>query len=80
MEAVRTSLRVVAETWFVPNRAIPVRVRSFRKAGSRNGRYVQVEASAPTGRVKIYFFRHDDGAWRVFPPAATSGDESCVIR
>lgn len=27
-----------------------------------------VEISKPAGSFVIFFFRHDDGTWRVFPP------------
>ena len=33
-------------------------------------RYVRVEALKPTGVLALFFFRHDDGSWQVFPPEA----------
>jgi hypothetical protein len=29
-----------------------------------------VEALRPGGLLSIFFFRHDDGSWNVFPPQA----------
>jgi hypothetical protein len=66
METVRMSLREVVERWLVPGHAVPFRVRALRNAA--RGRCVRVEARAPCGDIAICFFRHDDGAWRVFPP------------
>jgi hypothetical protein len=31
---------------------------------------VLVETIRPEGAVAIFFFWHEDGTWRVFPPAA----------
>jgi hypothetical protein len=36
---------------------------------SNQRRYVCVEAARPAGSLAIFFFRHDDGSWCVFPPA-----------
>jgi hypothetical protein len=66
METVRVSLREVVERWLMPSHAVPFRVRPLRNAA--RGRCVRVEARAPCGNIAICFFRHDDGAWRVFPP------------
>jgi hypothetical protein len=66
VETVRISLREVVERWLAPSHAVPFRVRPLRHAA--RGRYVRVEARAPSGDIAICFFRHDDGAWRVFPP------------
>ncbi|MFD1559516.1 hypothetical protein ACFSHT_28400 [Paraburkholderia silviterrae] len=68
METVRMSLREVVERWMMPNHAVPFRVRPLRNGNAARGRCVQVEARAPCGNITLCFFRHDDGAWRVFPP------------
>jgi hypothetical protein len=62
------SLRLMVEKWLAPNPAIPVRVTQFGFARSNHRRYVCVEALRPTGPVGIFFFRHGDGTWCVFPP------------
>ncbi|WP_230972073.1 hypothetical protein [Burkholderia pseudomultivorans] len=66
METAGRSLRDRVESWLAPNRAVPVRVRAQRHAAG--GRCVRVEATVPNGAVEICFFRHDDGAWHLFPP------------
>lgn len=56
------------QKWFAPTPAIPVRVTRFIRSRSNRRRYVCVEISKPAGSFVIFFFRHDDGTWRVFPP------------
>jgi hypothetical protein len=49
------SLRFLVEKWLAPGPSVPVHVTEFsREAGSRG----------------LFFFRHDDGCWCVFPPTA----------
>ena len=62
------SLRFVVEKWFAPTPAIPVRVTEFGRTSSNQRRYVRIEALRPAGLLVIFFFRHDDGSWNVFPP------------
>ena len=62
------SLRFLVEKWLTPNLATPVRVIRFSRTLHNRRRYVCVEALRPKGSVAIFFFRHDDGTWRVFPP------------
>lgn len=66
MEAARISLRDAVECWLAPNRAIPIRIQAFRLSRYRRG--VRIEAKVATGNVAFCFFRHDNGAWHVFPP------------
>lgn len=68
MDTGRKSLRMLIEKWFAPT--IPVRVTRFSRIRSTPRRYVCVEASGQFGPLAIFFFRHDDGAWCVFPPEA----------
>nr|WP_082855340.1 hypothetical protein [Paraburkholderia phytofirmans] len=68
MNTAETSLRSLVEKWLMPTSETPVRVTRFGRTGSRRSRYVCVEARQPDGPVALFFFRHDDGAWRVFPP------------
>jgi hypothetical protein len=48
---------------------MPARVTMFGRLRSNQQRYVCVEALRPAGAMAIYFFLHNDGVWRVFPPA-----------
>ncbi|MCP2091812.1 UNVERIFIED_ORG: hypothetical protein J2Y81_007918 [Paraburkholderia sediminicola] len=62
------SLRLQVEKWLVPTHSTPVRVTQFSRTRSNQRRYVCVEVLRPAGSVGIFFFRHDDGRWCVFPP------------
>jgi hypothetical protein len=64
------SLRFLVEKWLMPAPATPIRVTRFSRTRADWGRDVRVEALRLNGSVALFFFRHDDGAWRVFPPAA----------
>lgn len=66
------SLRLLVEKWLTPTSATPVRVTRFGRTGSNRRRYVCVEALRPEGPVALFFFQHDDGTWRVFPPETGS--------
>ncbi|MGO4308231.1 hypothetical protein, partial [Cupriavidus sp. RAF12] len=46
-----------------------VHVVEFSRTLSGRRRYVCVETAQPAGLRALFFFRHDDGCWRVFPPA-----------
>lgn len=67
MRSADTSLRWMIEKWMSPSELSDVRV-------SRHGglhvehRCIQVQARRRGGPLSIYFFRHPDGSWRVFPP------------
>ena len=62
------SLHWVVDKWLAPSPAMPAHVTQFSRTHSSQGRYVRVEASRPAGSLAIFFFRHDDGSWCVFPP------------
>lgn len=66
-------LRRLVEKWFGPTIGIPCRVIEFGRTRSNQKRYVCVEADRPSGSLAIFFFRHDDGSWHVFPPAGELG-------
>jgi hypothetical protein len=66
------SLRMLVEKWFAPTPVTPARLVRFSRSTPDQRRYVCVEAARPGGPFVIFFFRHDDGSWRVFPPAARS--------
>ncbi|CAB3810558.1 hypothetical protein LMG28688_07269 [Paraburkholderia caffeinitolerans] len=63
------TLRVLAEKWLGEEGARAARVTRFSHGARRRWRYVCVEAGRPGGVFSIFFFRHDDGSWCVFPPS-----------
>ncbi|HEY2609075.1 hypothetical protein P0D88_03530 [Paraburkholderia sp. RL18-103-BIB-C] len=68
MNTAQKSLRFMVEKWLSPTPATPARVTRYGRTGSDQSRYVCVEALRPKGPVVLFFFRHGDGAWHVFPP------------
>jgi hypothetical protein len=68
------SLSRLVEKWLMPTLATQIRVTRFSHTlelrGTRQNmrRYVCVEALRPEGSIALFFFRHDDGTWHVFPP------------
>jgi hypothetical protein len=69
MNIAEKSLRFLVEKWLAPTPTMRIRVVQFGRTGLDKRRYVRVEASARTGSRAIFFFRHADGCWCVFPPA-----------
>jgi hypothetical protein len=67
MNITENSLRFLVEKWLVPTRSMPFRVTEFSRARSNQRRYVCVEVMRAAGPVGIFFFRHSDGTWNVFP-------------
>ncbi|MFM0034144.1 hypothetical protein PQQ53_03050 [Paraburkholderia strydomiana] len=70
------SLRFLVEKWLAPAQSAPVHVTEFSRTRVGGRRYVRVETSAKGGLRSLFFFRHDDGCWCVFPP---TGDTSNVF-
>jgi hypothetical protein len=74
MVAVEQSLRVLVEKWLGATSAVPLRVRSIQRIRSGRRRCVCIEAERvaefPTHSFTLYFFRHDDGAWHIYPAEA----------
>lgn len=66
------SLRFLVEKWLAPSPSIPVRVTEFSRTRTGGRRYVRVETALAAGARGLFFFRHDDGCWCVFPPTADS--------
>lgn len=66
-----SSLRALVDKWLAPTVAVPARVTHIGRMVHDRHRYVCVEADHHTGTLAIFFFRHGDGSWCVFPPAAT---------
>jgi hypothetical protein len=79
MGTVDKSLRSLVEKWFGAIPAMPVRVTRFGSSPSNQRRYVCVEALRPAGLLAIFFFRHDDGAWCVFPPVVKRPEMSASL-
>jgi hypothetical protein len=68
MASGHNSLRQMVEHWLAPDPTRGVRVLEFRNRRSQRECYVCVETLAASGPVALFFFRHQDGMWRVFPP------------
>jgi hypothetical protein len=68
MHTAEMSLRSLVEKWLTPALAAPIRVTRFSRTRAARRRYVHVEALRADGPIGLFFFQHDDGAWRVFPP------------
>ncbi|MDB5837709.1 MAG: hypothetical protein JWR14_7539 [Caballeronia sp.] len=68
MKAGEKSLRCLVDKWLGPTATIPARVTRFIHTRSEARCYVLVETARPTGVLAIFFFRHADGSWCVFPP------------
>jgi hypothetical protein len=64
------SLRFLVEKWVYPSPTAPVRVIEFSHTSLGRRRYVRVrvETKQPGGVRTLFFFRHDDECWHVFPP------------
>jgi hypothetical protein len=61
------SPRCPVEKWLPPAPATPVHVTAFSRTRLDGRRYVCVEMSSPSGAHALFFFKHDDGSWCVFP-------------
>jgi len=61
-------LRSQVEKWLAPGAEDTVRVILFSRTRLEKRRYVCIEASHPAGSRALFFFRHEHGCWRVFPP------------
>lgn len=61
------SLRWQVEKWLAPAPGLPVHVIEFSRTTRGRSRYVYVATA--DGVRALFFFRHDDGAWSVCPPA-----------
>ncbi|MFM0027416.1 hypothetical protein PQR70_14250 [Paraburkholderia madseniana] len=72
MRVAERSLHWAVQKWLSPTTGTPVRVIQFARAAQHHTRYryICVEALRAAGILSIFFFRHEDGSWYVFPPAA----------
>ncbi|MGF6997099.1 hypothetical protein P3T25_005475 [Paraburkholderia sp. GAS32] len=62
------SLRALVDKWLGAGTERCIRVVSFNHSRRSTWRYACIEATCASGTFAIFFFRHDDGTWRVFPP------------
>ncbi|MFC0401467.1 hypothetical protein [Paraburkholderia rhizosphaerae] len=69
MNATGKTLHWAVDKWLAPTPARPARVTRFARGDGQGRRCVRVEAEQPGGLMAIFFFRHRDGSWNVFPPA-----------
>ncbi|MBV8628761.1 MAG: hypothetical protein JO371_12990 [Paraburkholderia sp.] len=68
MNKLEPSLRLLVEKWLAPTENSPARVVRFGHTQRDHYRYVCIEAFRSEHLLAIFFFRHDDGSWQVFPP------------
>lgn len=61
------SLRYQVDKWLGPTTTRPVHVTLFSRTRLDRRRYVCVASSHSINAHELFFFRHDDGCWRVFP-------------
>ena len=66
-----SSLRQLVDKWLAPTASVPARVTHIGRMLHEGHRYIRVETAHATGTLAIFFFRHNDGSWCVFPPTAT---------
>ncbi len=73
MQASGISLRGLIDKWLGSNLAAPARITRLRRSLTCRGGCVRVDVARPSGPVSMFFFRHDDGCWCVFPPSLRLG-------
>nr|WP_087044684.1 hypothetical protein [Caballeronia ptereochthonis] len=64
------TLHSLVEKWFGPVSQTPLRVTRVGRAQSNRAPCVHIELLSPKGPMGLFFFRHCDGSWWVFPPEA----------
>jgi hypothetical protein len=62
------SLHLLVEKWLMPISNALVRVTRFSRSRLNGTRFVCVEVQRPDDSIALFFFRHNDGTWRVYPP------------
>ncbi|EEA02311.1 conserved hypothetical protein [Burkholderia sp. H160] len=70
MNRTEMTLHWAVEKWLAPTLAMHAPVVRVRRTAVHR-RCVCIEAVRPGGLLSIFFFRHDDGSWNVYPPAQT---------
>ncbi|MFC0401584.1 hypothetical protein [Paraburkholderia rhizosphaerae] len=71
MNASETSLHRLVDKWLGPATVLQVRVVRSGRMPAQRARFVLIETITSTGTRGMFFFRHQDRCWRVFPPHAT---------
>lgn len=67
-----SSLRGIVDKWLQPTAMTPARVVRMKRGGTSTARCVRVEVHRSSELYSVFFFRHGDGSWCVFPPHADS--------
>jgi len=62
------TLRSLVEKWLGPVSETPVRITRSGRARSNQQVSVHIELLVPGRAIGLFFFRHPDGSWRIFPP------------
>lgn len=68
MASTGKSLHAMVEHWLAPISMDTVHVIEFKNQRARRQCYVCVEARRAAGTAAVFFFRHTDGLWSIFPP------------
>lgn len=68
MNSEQSSLRGLMEKWIGKAGETPRRIRRVKPPGCRD--CVQVDLLSDESDISLFFFRHSDGSWWVFPPSA----------
>jgi hypothetical protein len=77
MNSGETSLHRLVDKWLAPATVLHVRVVRSGRMPAQRARFVYIEAVTPTGPRGMFFFRHQNGCWHVFPPR-TARPSLCV--
>lgn len=62
-----SELRHAVDKWLVPDATHPARVACTGRTHAGGVPYVLIQRAADA--MAIFFFRHRDGSWQVYPPA-----------
>ncbi|MCP3708698.1 hypothetical protein M3I54_17140 [Paraburkholderia sp. CNPSo 3274] len=62
------SLRAMAEKWLALQPEMQLCITRHAHGARRRRSCVYVSTVCAVGEVGMFFFRHDDGGWYIFPP------------
>jgi hypothetical protein len=68
MASAAKSLRLTVEHWLAPGPSTKARLAEFTNRRAKRQCYGRVKIEHRAGPVGMFFFRSDDGNWRMFPP------------
>jgi hypothetical protein len=68
MNSSARSLHLLVDKWLAPTTVLHVRVIRSGRMLRQRARFVYVETHTPDGPRGMFFFRHEDRCWHVFPP------------